>query len=756
MIVGLLAVLIGVAVGWWLRRPIPVDAPSLPPAFFSGPILEDEKTVFAHYAGSETCRDCHAAAFEQWAQSHHGLAERPLRDDLDESAFAPARSFQLGTVTTEVGTFDGQRGVKTIGVDGKSEVYPIERVIGHDPLRQFLVSAPGGRLQTLEASYDPHKNEWFDVFGEEDRKPGEWGHWTGRGMNWNSMCANCHNTRVRKNYDVAADTFHTTMAEPTVSCESCHGSMKRHVDWQHAHPGSTAKNDPTVAKFSRDQVFDTCGSCHARRGELTGDFYPGEKLSDHYRLTTVDETELYHPDGQVHDEDYEYGSLLGSKMHAAGVRCVDCHEPHSSKLIATGNALCQRCHGGGAPLPHLTKPAPVIDPVAHSHHAADSTGAQCIACHMPITTYMQRHPRHDHGFTIPDPLLTKTLGIPNACNRCHVDRDAEWSLVAVEKWYGEKMDRPTRHRAQIVAAARRGAESSRADLVKLIESAESTPYWTASCIRLAEHWISDAAVVSAIVSKVNHDDPLVRAAAIRALGPLVPNRADVHELMTRIAADDPARNVRSAAAWSLRATLSPDTRAGAELAHQLALNADQPLGRLQLGLHDFARGDATSAVGHLEKAVAWDPFSPPFRHELAVVLSTRGQNEEALAQLKEAVRLDPKNAEYHYKLALAWNEAGNLGLTEIELQRAVNLDPQHGRAWYNLGLAQHAQGKTEAALNSLLKGEVVAPTDPRIPYARATILAQLGQIDEARVAAQRSLTIDPGYADARQFLGQLR
>ena len=51
---------------------------------------------------------------------------------------------------------------------------------------------------------------------------------------------------------------------------------------------------------------------------------------------------------------------------------------------------------------------------------------------MPVTTYMQRHPRHDHGFTIPDPLLTKQFGVPNACNKCHTDKDTEWSLEALE------------------------------------------------------------------------------------------------------------------------------------------------------------------------------------------------------------------------------------------------------------------------------------------------------------------------------------
>ncbi len=709
--------------------------------------------VFSRYAGSAACTECHAGVAAQWAQSHHGLAERPLTDALDQAAFTPARTFEHGTQKSEVRVRDGHPEVVTAGFGGKVEPYPIARVIGHDPIRQFLVAGPGGRWQTLEATYDPHRNEWFDVFGNEDRKAGEWGHWTGRGMTWNTMCASCHNTRPRKNYDAATDTFRTTMAEPSVGCESCHGPMKAHTDWRRQH-GPGAQPDPTLTKFTRDQVFDTCGTCHARRSELTGDFFPGEKFTDHHALTVVDESDLYYADGQIRDEVYEFGSLHGSKMHAAGVRCVDCHQPHTAKILMPGNALCVRCHSGGAPLPGITKPAPVIDPVAHSHHGAESTGAQCVSCHMPITTYMQRHPRHDHGFTIPDPLLTQTLGIPNACNRCHTDKDAAWSLAAVEQWYGEKMNRPSRQRAQTIAAARRGEASGRDGLLALVGDPATAPYWQASATRLLERWLGEPRVVSALVKATIHPSPMVRAAAARSLEPVIPQRPDVRQMVGNLVTDGD-RSVRTSAAWALRDTLPLDTPAMAELQHQLAHNADQPIGQMQLAAFATARRDPASALNHYRKAVEWDPNSPPIRHDYAVALSLAGQAAEALAQLQACVRLDPNNAEYHYKLGLAWNETGRPDQTTVELQRAVALDPRLAPAWYNLGLAQHAAGGSAAALISLQRGENAAPDDPRLPYARATILAQLGRTVEARAAARRALTIQPGFPAAQQLLQTL-
>ena len=753
--VGAVAVLAVGAVLFFILRPTPTPPPGSPvaprPPVAAGPVIPPEAQVFAEYGGSASCRDCHAAAYDHWRASNHGLAERSPSDALDAAAFSPARSFTHGTQTTGVRQRDDQREVVALGLGGQPEPFRVARVIGHDPLRQYLVEAPGGRLQTLEAAFDPHRGEWFNVYGDEDRRPGEWGHWTGRGMNWNTMCASCHNTRVRKNYDEATDAFRTTMAEPTVSCESCHGPMKAHGDWRRQYPAAT-EPDPTVRKLTRDQVFDACGACHARRSELTGDFHPGEKFSDHHALTLVDDSDTYFADGQVSGENYEYGSFVGSKMHAAGVRCIDCHDPHRAQPRAAGNALCLTCHAGAVP-PGITKIPAALDPVAHSHHQADSPGAQCVNCHMPVTTYMQRDPRHDHGFTIPDPLLTTTLGIPNACNRCHVEKDAAWALAAVEQWYGRKMDRPTRHRAQAVAAARAGTASARDPLLALAQDSAS-PYWQASAVQLLLPWLSEPAVGSAILQQTQAASPLVRAAAARTLEPLFPARPEAREAVARLL-EEGDRSVRVAAAWALRETLPPGTRAEAELRHFLAINADQPTGQMQAAAFALAQNRPAEAVERLRRAVAWDGNSPPIRHELAVALSTTGDPAGALAQLEEVVRLEPKNAEYRYKLALACHEAGRLDRTVAELQTAVTLDPQHARAWYNLGLARHALGQTEGALQALTRGETIAPRDPRPPYARATILAQRGRLPEARRAAQRALEIAPGYGEARALLQNL-
>lgn len=697
----------------------------------------------AAYAGSAACAECHREAFEQWRSSHHGRAERAFRPVHDGAAFQPARAFADGSATTRAALLGTNAMVTTRGRSNEPVTVPVARVIGESPLRQFLVATGGGRWQALEAAWDPHRGEWFNVFGGEDRRGGEWGHWTGRGMNWNSMCADCHNTGLRKGYDAATDTYATTMAEPGVGCEACHGPAKAHVDWRRQHPGTTDR-DPTLAKLSPDRMLDTCGTCHARRAELTGRFRPGDAFTEHFALATVDESETYYPDGQVREEDYEFASFLGSRMHAAGVRCGDCHQPHSAKTLLPGNALCQRCHAGG-----LNR-APVINPLTHTFHRADSAGSQCVNCHMPQTTFMQRHRRHDHGFTIPDPLLTAELGVPNACNRCHTDRDTAWAQAAAERWYGARLDRPTRHRARVVAAARRGEATAVAPLLALMKT-NAPPFWQAVAVRLLEPWIQDLPVRTAVLELAGHANALVRANVARALEPLAEADGPARRGLERLA-NDPDRGVRIAAAWGLRATLAPESPAGRDLGQSLAVQADQPLGQMRLGHFHAARGETAKALDHFRRAVAWDPNSPPLRRELAVALSQAGDLAGAVAELEMAAKLDPTEAEFRFLLALALGELGRADQVIPELEAALKLNPRHARAAYNLGLVRQERGDSHGAIEALLKAESADARDPQIPYARATIHAQLGDREAARTAARRALELQPGWAEAEQLL----
>ena len=48
---------------------------------------------------------------------------------------------------------------------------------------------------------------WFHLYPSERITHKDELHWTRPAQNWNFMCADCHSTGVRKNYDAATDNF---------------------------------------------------------------------------------------------------------------------------------------------------------------------------------------------------------------------------------------------------------------------------------------------------------------------------------------------------------------------------------------------------------------------------------------------------------------------------------------------------------------------------------------------------------------------
>ena len=619
------------------------------------------------YVGSETCRECHSDQYAVWANSHHALAEREVRSDLDDRAFEPSRKFHHASQESQARSSDGKYQIVTLGFGSNVAPYEVARVIGHEPLRQFLTSAPGARWQVQELAYHPGSNDWFDVYGSEDRQPGEYGHWTGRGMNWNSQCADCHNTRLVKNYELGTDSYHTEMAEVGVACEACHGPLKAHVEWRRKYPYSkNAEPSPPVVK--RSQTLDTCGSCHSRRDELTGNFQPGESFFDHFSLEILDDNGRWYADGQVKDEDYEFASFLGSRMNQGGVHCRDCHRSDSG----TGNALCMRCHTGM--FPGFTN-APPINPAEHGHHNLADSGGQCIGCHMPTTVYMQRHARHDHGFTIPDPMLTKQLGIPNACNRCHKDKSVDWAVDNTDKWYGSKMNRHTRERAQWIAAALRQDITAKDYLIRMLTNGVESPYWRAVAASFLWRLTEDPATKQSLTMALDDKHPLVREKAVRALeGFVAKEDSEIKERVTLLL-NDPVRSVRVAAAWVLRATVDLDTGAGRELRGALDFQADQPLGQYKWALLELARNHSSEALSHLQKAIKWDPFSPPFRCTTAVVLNGMGRIQEALETLQEAEKFCSTDPQIPYAQASILFRQGRRQEAKVRVETALKIDP---------------------------------------------------------------------------------
>ena len=100
---------------------------------------------------------------------------------------------------------------------------------------------------------------------------------------------------------------------------------RSNVAWPIESKTGNAKRSTAPATLRKE--VETCGLCHARRGQFSENWIPGRWLSETHVVSAINRG-LYHADGQMLDEVYNYGSFKQSKMFAAGVTCSDCHEPH--------------------------------------------------------------------------------------------------------------------------------------------------------------------------------------------------------------------------------------------------------------------------------------------------------------------------------------------------------------------------------------------------------------------------------------------
>ena len=734
----------------------------------------------ATFVGAQACAGCHTALFDAWKGSHHALAMQKATESTVLSDFANASLEHFGVTTTFFRNGD-EFMVRIGGPDGALHDYPVAYTFGVYPLQQYLIAFPGGRLQALGVAWDSRAKgqggqRWFHLYPGQQLKPGHPLHWTGRDQTWNYQCADCHSTDLKKNYDLAANTYATSWTDLDVGCEACHGPGSQHVAWAKAYAaggtypsgtdasrmgltnwlkptdaGHWEMNPETGIARRTEQLLstelETCAACHSRRKVIAKDPVPGEPYLDAY-LPALLEPGLYHADGQIDGEVYEYGSFLQSRMHAGGVTCSNCHDPHSAKLIAEGNALRAQCH-----LPEK------FDETAHHHHRPGRTGAQCVNCHMPTKNYMVVDARRDHSIRVPRPDLSVSLGTPNACNQCHTDRPAQWAAETVARWYpGGRQTTP--HYGTALHAGRIGAADAEQQLDRLILDQNQPAIARASALPLLVPYASPASE-PAIKAAIHDPDPLVRAAAPRALpGSPPPRFVDAAAPLL----SDPVRAVRIEAARALAGTdilrLSPDkqtalVKATAELVAAEMVDADRPEAHLNLGLLDLRRRQLTEAEGEYRTALRLDPSFVPALVNLADLDRARGMDDEGAELLRKAIAIEPDNADVRYALGLYLVRKHDYPEALDLLRRAHELTPDNARYAYVYAVALNSRGAAGEALALLEQAHQQHPTDRSVLMALVSIARDQGEFTVALRHARELLTLDPGNAPLQALVAEL-
>jgi Flp pilus assembly protein TadD len=726
------------------------------------------------FVGSDQCTACHADEHAKWRGSQHAQAMLPADARSVRGNFADARLTHAG-VTSVFHTRDDRYFVRTDGPDGKIGEFEVKFTFGLDPLQQYLVELPGGRLQALGVAWDTRARQaggqrWFHLYPGRTLEAGDPLHWTGIDQNWNYQCADCHSTNLRKNYDAHTGRYQTAWSEITVGCEGCHGPGSAHVAWareggdrKDAEKGLTAAlderkgvqwvADAQSGNAARSRPRDTnreievCARCHSRRGQFSDAHVAGQPFHDAYRPALL-ESGLYYPDGQQRDEVYTYASFLQSRMHAKGVTCSDCHDPHTQKLRAPGNAVCAQCH-----LPER------YDVTAHHHHPSASSGAQCAACHMPTTTYMRVDPRHDHSMRIPRPDRSVSMGVPNACNQCHAKRSPQWAADAVRAWF--PIPKPGfQGFAEALHAGDRGAPGARTALLTVIDDRTQPAIARASAlVRLAGQVTPTA--LPFVANALNDPDTNVRMAAVHALSQAEP--ATRVRYLPRMLTDS-ARVVRMSAARALAGEPEAQLPAADRSAFDAALaeyvaaqryNADRPEAHAALGNLHAERRELDAAVAAFRTALRLDPTFTQAAVNLADLYRARGMETDAEAVLRAALRADPSSAPARHALGLALMRQQRAAEGMAALREAARLAPDDARLVYVYGVALHDTGKRAESLRVLEAALKRHPYDRDLLIALGMYEREAGRLESARGRARLLRELEPSDRELARIAAQL-
>ena len=758
---------------WWLRVPAPgvattpvasvstvaaPAAPALPPA---------------HYVGAQACASCHAKETQAWQQSHHALAMQVADDKTVAGRFDGQVLKQDGSVASFFKR-DQRYFVKTDGPDGKPGEFEVKYTFGVYPLQQYLVAFPDGRMQALRSAWDARPageggQHWFNLYPGEHIDVHDTLHWTRLNQNWNYMCADCHSTKVERNYDVASDTFKTHWNEINVACEACHGPASRHLDWTKASE-ATRQTDPSMglsialnerkgvrwipnpvsgnparsAPLAMHREVETCAVCHSRRSIIAKDTAPTGRLMDTHDPVLLSEGR-YHADGQQLDEVYVYASFLQSRMYAKGVTCSDCHDPHTGNTRAQGNALCESCH----------TPA-VYDTPTHHMHTQNSAGSQCVACHMPSKNFMVINARPDHSIRVPRPDLTVQYGVPNACANCHADKGAQWAADAIAKAHGPER-KGYQHFVDALDAARRGKPGAASLLSTLAADTSSPTIARATAVNELRRYASPDAL-PAIQAALGDADPLMRVAALDAL---LAFPTQVRGPLAVPLVDDAVLDVRVKAGRVLAGVPDEQLDAGQRAARDRAFAiykqaqqaiAERPESHYNLGMVDVERGDTAAAEQDFRQALKLQPDFVPAYVNLADMYRNSGHEAQAAGVIDEGLHAVPDNANLLHAKGLSLIRQNQAEQAMPWLQRAHRAEPGNARFAYVYGVALNSAGKGEQARTLWEESLRASPYDASLLFALAGAARDAGDQAKAREYAERLVAVAPRSREAQELL----
>ena len=439
-------------------------------------------------------------------------------------------------------------------------------------------------------------------------------------------------------------------------------------------------------------------------------------------------------------------------MYHRDVRCNDCHEVHSLKLVKAGNDLCFQCHrvhDYDTKAHHFHKKMDEKgEPIRSSGGEVlfdVGTGAECIRCHMPGRNYMGIDYRPDHSFRIPRPDLSNKIGTPDACTRCHTDKTSRWSDETITQWYG-----PSRrmHYGTVIDAGRKRLPEARKDLIRLAGDPLYPVMVRATALSLLSDYPGEN-TEQAMKLALMEDDALIRRTAVASIH--LSDQKAQDELIAQLLYD-PVKAVRIEAARVLAEKpsrhLTPDQVKVFEVAlmefeTSMEYSADFAFGRYNLGNLYTAQNQPEKAVQNYRAAIKIDNLFYPAKVNLAMLHNQRGENDRAEVLLREVTAEHPEMHEIAYSLGLLLTEMKKYDPAAIYLEKAAKGMPERARVHYNLGLLlQHLQ-QDEKAEAALLRALELDSDSMEYLYALADYYLKRGKLQKAKGIAKQMVAKHP-------------
>lgn len=605
------------------------------------------------YVGEAACVKCHSGIASQWFSSRHSKMVQPA------TVASVQGDFTRGVVKLrgDPYTLAQRNGIFYITesyLTGKPVEHRVDYTLGNRRIQLYLTTLADGRIIVLPPSWDILRKQWFhdlDIDDPED-EPGV------QTQLWNKSCYSCHVSQEEKNFDPEKNVYNTKWLNFGTNCERCHGPGSEHVAHYSTSASSTKPRVPDIVLQTRlDGARNTmvCAQCHSFRDIYVQGFAAGADYYSYfmpvleYNLAESGDP-AYWPDGRTRRFSNDAFGLWQSECYLKGrVTCVGCHvEAHATEiernpqLRPDANALCTRCHEAiGKTLS------------AHTHHAPSSAGSSCVECHMPRTVVSIKAEIRDHSMSVPVPENTIRHNIPNACNQCHKDRDAQWTLARMNQWYSPQSRQKLIRRADTFAAARKNDPGSVANLLAILAAPAEGPLVRGNAVGYLGRFASDPRVFPALRIALTDAEPLVRALAAQAM---VPNPAE--------------RPVAAAA-------LIPLLADPAGIVRMRALAALIGLGVRELPGEDGERLKSARQLYDARAALNTDDAAQQLAAGKFYFLSA--DPDRAIAAFRASLKLDPAT-EAQYLLAGAYAEKNNLMEARKILEAIPPNDPQYEKA----------------------------------------------------------------------------